>query len=82
MAKIEEAGFTIAMSKELTLTKEEVAGFYKEQEEKEYFDSLCTHMSNGPMMALCLARENAVEKWRELLGPIEVEKAKDEAPES
>lgn len=33
-------------------------------------------------MALCLARKDAVAKWRELLGPAEVEKAKEEAPET
>ena len=34
------------------------------------------------MMALCLAREEAVEEWRKLLGPTEIETAKQEAPES
>lgn len=32
------------------------------------------------MMALCLAREDAVEKWREMLGPKELEVAKQQAP--
>lgn len=36
---------------------------------------------SGPMMALCLAREDAVEGWREMLGPKEVEVAKEDAPE-
>ena len=64
------------------MTKEQAAEFYKEQEDKDYYDSLCTSMSSGPMLALCLAREDAVAKWKELLGPSEVEKAKTEAPES
>ena len=81
LAKIKEAGFTVALSKELTLTKEQAAEFYKEQSDKEYYDSLCTHMSSGPVLALCLAREFAVEKWRELIGPTIPEQAKEEAPE-
>ena len=81
MAKIKESGFTVAFSKELTLTKEQAGEFYKELEDKEYYDSLCTKMSSGPMIALCLAREFAVEKWRNLIGPTSVEQAKDEAPE-
>lgn len=32
-------------------------------------------------MALCLAREDAVEGWRELLGPKEVTVAAEQAPE-
>lgn len=82
LAKIQEAGFQIAMQKQLTLTKEQAAEFYKEHTGKDYFDSLCTHMSSGPMMALCLAREDAVEKWREMLGPKELEVAKQQAPTS
>ena len=82
LAKIQEAGFQIAMQKQLTLTKEQAAEFYKEHTGKDYFDSLCTHMSSGPMMALCLAREDAVEKWRDMLGPKELEVAKQQAPAS
>ena len=33
------------------------------------------------MMALCLAREEAIEEWRNLLGPKELE-ALQEVPES
>ncbi len=40
----------------------------------------CTH--SGPMLALCLAREEAVSEWRKLLGPKIVEKAEQEDPES
>ena len=82
LAKIEEAGFQVAMSKELTLTPEQAAEFYKELEGKDFYESLCAHMSSGPVMVLCLARENAVQVWRDMLGPPQVEDAKDEAPES
>ena len=81
LAKIQEAGFMIAFSKELTLTKEQAQEFYKELKDKDYYDSLCTRMSSGPMLALCLAREFAVEKWREVIGPTSVEQAKEESPE-
>jgi len=46
----------------------------------ELFVNLLNFIS-GPMMALCLAREDAVEGWREMLGPKEVEVAKEQAPE-
>ena len=49
-----------------------------------YFDtnfrySICF---SGPLLALALAREDAVTGWREKLGPKEVDKAKEEAPDS
>ena len=45
LAKIHEAGFQVAMEKELSLTKEQAMQFYKEHEGKDFFDSLTTHMS-------------------------------------
>lgn len=36
---------------------------------------------SGPVLALGLAREDAITGWRHMLGPTEVEKAKSEAPE-
>ena len=35
---------------------------------------------SGPMLALCLAREDAVSGWRDMLGPTEVKQAKEEHP--
>ena len=62
---------------------------------EDVYPNLCCHLlltpshchtftpsRSGPMMALCLAREDAVEEWRKQLGPTEVEAAKQEAPES
>lgn len=45
VSKIKEAGFEIALQKELTLSQEQAAEFYKEHEGKDYFESLCAHMS-------------------------------------
>jgi len=45
LEKIMEAGFKVAYQKELTLTKEQAEVFYKEHKDKEFFESLTTHMS-------------------------------------
>ncbi|XP_041374401.1 thioredoxin domain-containing protein 3 homolog isoform X22 [Gigantopelta aegis] len=82
MDKIKEAGFRVALQKEMTLTKEQAEEFYKEHRDKPYFEELTTRMSNGPLMALGLAREDAVKGWRDMLGPPEVEEAKQQAPDS
>lgn len=37
---------------------------------------------SGPMLALCLAREDAISEWRKALGPKEVEDAVQNDPES
>ena len=36
----------------------------------------------GPVWALMLERDNAVKKWRDLMGPTDAKKAKTEAPNS
>jgi len=82
MAKIAEAGFTVAMAKEMQLTKEQAEDFYSEHRGQDYFEELTNSMCNGPLLALALAREDAIDGWREKLGPKEVEKAKEEEPES
>ena len=45
LAKITEAGFTIAMQKEIQLSKEQAEEFYKEHEGQEYFEELTNRMS-------------------------------------
>ena len=45
LEKIRESGFTIAMQKEIQLSKEQAEQFYKEHEGQEYFEELTTRMS-------------------------------------
>ncbi|CAH1788238.1 unnamed protein product [Owenia fusiformis] len=82
LEKIRAAGFEVALQKEVQLTKEQAEEFYKEHEGQDYFEELTTRMSSGPLLALGLAREDGIERWRDMLGPKEVDKAKEEAPES
>ncbi|XP_038628413.1 thioredoxin domain-containing protein 3 isoform X2 [Tachyglossus aculeatus] len=82
LRRIREDGFTIAMEKEIVLTKEQAHSFYKEHENEDFFPVLLEHMTSGPTLALALVRENAVQRWRDLLGPKVVENAKEEKPES
>ncbi|MBN3324653.1 TXND3 protein, partial [Atractosteus spatula] len=79
---IHESGFQIAMQKELTLTEEQATEFYKDHAGQEYFPSLIKHMMSGPVLALALTREDAVQHWRKLLGPKTIDEAKGKAPDS
>ncbi|ELT87722.1 hypothetical protein CAPTEDRAFT_96991 [Capitella teleta] len=82
MAKVKEAGFQIAMQKEMQLTKEQAEAFYSEHKGESYFDTLTTRMSSGPVLALALARDDAITGWRDLLGPKDVKEAQESAPDS
>ncbi|KER21339.1 hypothetical protein T265_10312 [Opisthorchis viverrini] len=82
LEKIKEAGFVVASQKEITLSKEQAEDYYKEHRGETYFGELTTVMSSGPCLALLLARQDAVDTWRKLLGPKDVAEAKATAPES
>ncbi|CAF0729697.1 unnamed protein product [Brachionus calyciflorus] len=75
--KIKDKGFEIAMTKTVQLTKQQAEEFYSEHKGKSFFDDLVKEMSSGQMMVLCLAKDNAIQSWRNLLGPKEKEKIKD-----
>lgn len=68
IARIEEEGFTIVAMKKLHLSKRQAEAFYAVHKERPFFNSLTEFMSSGPIVALCMERENAIEKWREVMG--------------
>jgi nucleoside-diphosphate kinase len=68
LAKIQEAGFKILGLKMTRLTKAQAEAFYSVHKERGFFGSLVTFMTEGPVVVLALEREDAIAKWRELMG--------------
>ena len=65
---IENAGFRIVAIKLTYLSSERAGEFYAVHEGKSFYDSLKAIMSESPIMALILEKENAVEDFRKLIG--------------
>ncbi|XP_072181199.1 thioredoxin domain-containing protein 3 homolog isoform X2 [Diadema setosum] len=82
LQKIQEAGFEVCLQKSIQLTEEQAKEFYKEQEGTPHFEDLIREMTSGEVLALGLAKEAAIQSWRDLIGPTLVEEAKEKAPES
>jgi nucleoside-diphosphate kinase len=61
-------GFTIRGMKLKHLTRKEAEGFYAVHRERGFFNELVEFMSEGPVVVLCLEREDAIKKWREVMG--------------
>ncbi|NXV52181.1 TXND3 protein, partial [Uria aalge] len=82
MQKVKDAGFTISKIKEEALTREMATQFYKDHTGKPFFEELVTCMTEGPSVVMILTKENAVEEWRQLMGPPDPQVAKETSPES
>lgn len=66
--RIEGEGFEISGLKMLHLTKEEAEGFYIVHRAKPFYASLTDFMSSGEIVVMILEGENAIEKWRKIMG--------------
>ncbi|KAM3916927.1 thioredoxin domain-containing protein 6 [Leptodactylus fuscus] len=82
LQSIRDAGFSIAMQKEIMLTEQQIEEFYKEHTDQEYFPALKQQMMSGPILALALVKDGAVKHWRNLLGPADLSEALNAAPDS
>ena len=65
---IEEAGLRIVAIKMLHLTKAEAEGFYAVHKEKPFFGELTDYMCSGPVVVSVLEGDNAITRYRELMG--------------
>ncbi len=68
IAMAEAKELSIIGAKLLHLTQAEVQGFYHVHREKGFFASLTEFMSEGPIMVLVFQGENAIARWREIMG--------------
>jgi len=72
---ITDAGFRIIAIKMTHLSKEQARKFYSVHEGKDFFERLVDFMSSGPIVAMVLEKENAVEDYRKLMGSTDPAKA-------
>ena len=73
--RIHQAKLDIIAMKMVKLTKEQAEGFYAEHQDKPFFANLVKFMMSGPIVVQVLQGENAVERYRQLMGPTDLSKA-------
>ena len=74
-AKIEEAGLRIIAQKRIRMTKEQAEGFYGVHKERPFFNDLVNFMISGPVVVQALEGEDAIAKYREVMGATNPEDA-------
>jgi nucleoside-diphosphate kinase len=75
LSRIERAGFKILALKMLTMSFDDAAGFYDVHRARPFFKSLCTFMTQGPCIPMVLEADNAIQRWRDLMGATDPAKA-------
>ena len=67
-AKFEEKGLRIVAQKRIHMTQDMAEQFYGVHKERPFFKDLVTFMTSGPVVVQVLEGENAIAKYREVMG--------------
>jgi nucleoside-diphosphate kinase len=74
---IEENGLRIIAQKRIKLSSDQAIKFYSIHNKKPFFNDLINYMTSGPVVVQVLEANNAVDKYREIMGATNPEKAKN-----
>jgi nucleoside-diphosphate kinase len=75
ITRIERSGFTIVAAKMIHMSSEQARGFYIVHEARPFYGSLCAFMTRGRVMVMALEADDAIPRWRELMGATDPAKA-------
>lgn len=74
-AMIEKAGLRIVAQKRIRMSRAEAETFYAVHRERPFFRELVEFMTSGPVVVQVLEGENAIAKYREVMGATDPAKA-------
>jgi nucleoside-diphosphate kinase len=74
-AMIEQAGLRIVAQKRLRITREQAEAFYAVHRARPFFGELVDFMISGPVVVQVLEGENAIAKYRDVMGATDPAKA-------
>jgi nucleoside-diphosphate kinase len=74
-ALIEKAGLRIVAQKRVRWTRAQAEKFYEEHKARPFYGELCDFMTSGPIVTQVLEGENAIAKYREVMGATDPAKA-------
>jgi nucleoside-diphosphate kinase len=74
-AVIEAAGLRIVAQKRVRITREQAETFYAVHRERPFFGELVAFMSSGPVVVQVLEGDDAIVKYRDVMGATDPAKA-------
>jgi len=72
----EDNGLVVDQMKKIKVDMDFAKKFYSVHSDKPFFNDLCSYISSGPLVAMVLKGENAVQKNRDLMGATNPKDAK------
>ena len=75
LAAIQAKGLRVIALKMIQLTEQQARGFYAVHKARPFYADLVRFMTSGPVVVCALEGENAIARWRELMGPTDSTKA-------
>ncbi len=75
VSRIQKEGLRVVAMKAIRLSRAQAEGFYHVHKERPFFGDLVAFMTEGPILAMVLESENAIQRWRDLMGPTNAEQA-------
>ncbi|MEW6271076.1 MAG: nucleoside-diphosphate kinase [Thermodesulfobacteriota bacterium] len=75
LARIEAGGLRVVAGRYLQLTRKQAEAFYAVHKERPFYGDLCSFMTSGPVFVSVLEGENAIARYREVLGATDPAKA-------
>ena len=70
-----DAGLTVKAMKMIQLTRAQAEGFYAVHSARPFFKDLVEYMISGPVVVSCLEGEDAIARYRDLMGATDPAKA-------
>ena len=74
---IEKNGLRIIAQKRIKMTNDQAQQFYNVHNDKPFFSDLVEYMTSAPVVVQVLSSDNAVKKYREVMGATNPENASD-----
>ena len=74
-ALIEKAGLRIVAQKRIRMTRQQAETFYAVHKARPFFGELVDFMTSGPVVVQVLEGENAILKYRDVMGATDPSKA-------
>jgi nucleoside-diphosphate kinase len=76
-AEIEKVGLCIVAQKRVRWTRAQAETFYEEHKARSFYADLCAYMTSGPIVCQVLEGDDAIAKYREVMGATDPNEAKD-----